>query len=378
LARLVVIGPVYEDLDEFRGSGTCTFADGWLRVNPITTNIMNAQTLGRGDGAGFAYFDASTVYYAFDFRVELLPGSGSEEIFRAEDSVEDRKMTVRINSDGTLSAYAADGTTLLATGTTGLSLSTVYRIGVKVGREILGNPAPWEIKINDVSEISGTGTLGAFNGAFRLGKTTNRSSQTIDVYYRNIRVDDADYPVAATVGAMIVTGKGAYNQWQASIGNPWECVDENPHNSDDDYITTSTSGAASTFELKNPARAGITGTILSVSSYAVAREVGTGNNGAFQLRLRSGNTDDDTTSGGMLNTYQSRTKTYETNPATGLAWVKRDLKTVEVGVETNNTQETRCTAICAIVEYIPRSRVSQLINGSLTDGNIVTGLKYVD
>jgi hypothetical protein len=354
--------------------------DYCLRVNPTTTatGIFNLNTYASSGASN--NISLTTLWASCWFRVETLPSADSEECFATFAASSVRKLQFRITSTGTIDAYNADGTTLLASGTTVLSTGVWYRVEWKCGIESGGGSnAPYELKINGVSEYSGTnGVLGTGNCAVvRLGKVANRNGRSIDLYYDDLILDDADYPsttlsTTAKVIRLDPNDAGNTSGWTGSYTD----VDDVPHDSDTTYISTSTSAAAHTVALEDAATAGITGTVHAVKSQAIAREEPSVTS-ALNLRLRSNTTDNDTANLNLSTSYAMVAKVYTTDPATSSAWALSALDSVQVGVEANAAVEHRCTMLCAMVLFTPASNANTI--QGVTKGQItLSGLNTRD
>lgn len=318
-----------------------------LRVNPTTT-ATGVFRIGKhaATGAG-TDINVATTYVRFYFRIATAPASLSEEIFSlTSTSGGSMKCAVRLDSDRKLSFYN-QANVLVSTGATVLATDTWYRIDVKAGN---GTTAAWEVRIDGVSEISGTADLVAANSSnCRIGKQTNRNGQTIDVYYDDFAVADDDYPPAGAIEGMIPNADGNYTAWTASAGSDYQCVDDVPHNSDTDYISSSTAAQVTTAALESAASAGISGTVNAVKALVIVR-AGSGS-GGVQQRTRSGSTDLDTTTMTTSTTYEICAQVHNTDPATSAAWLLAALDSVEVGVDQTGIVETRCTLAMAEVDF---------------------------
>jgi len=370
MARLNIAGFETGDLTEFLStSGTCSVnavtkrTGGYsFRSNPTTTAVGWGRLATVAASGAATPFNLATIWHRFYFLCHTAPLPGlpedpppSEEICEIRDTAAAVKFCVRIDSNRHLVAYAADGTTLLAQGTTVLALDTWYRIEINCAT---GNPAAYEVLINGVSELSGTGNVGtANNGYIYLGKVTDRNGQTVDFYYDDWTADDAAYPGAGQIEVMQPDGNSAvYTGWTASAGDKYACVDEIPHNSDTDYIGSSTNAAAYTATLESAANAGISGTINCVKSIGVQRKTGVQTN-SVKVRLRSSTTDSDT-SGVSSTAYVFCAKVFAVNPADSQAWETTDLDGIEVGVVNGAAYAARCTMVCAMVDFRPPTNYS--------------------
>lgn len=312
-----------------------------LRTNPSTTAagrhlFTNIAT----NGASGTGFNVDNLYTTFYFRYATLPSSNDEPIFQAVGSSGGLKLELRINSSGNLAAYDTTPS-LLTTGTTALSANTWYRLDVLVGT---GATASWEVQINGTSEISGTGNLNTQqNGDVRLGKAINRNGNTIDFFYDDAVFNDSAYTTTPQVVRMDPDGTGNYAAWTGDNTD----VDEIPHDSDTTYITSSTMADEETETLESSSAAGVVGTIAATKSIAIVRDEGAAS--AIQVRLRSGSTDNDTTSNDPGATYILRAKVYTTDPADSAAWTSGDLDALEVGVENISTGALRVTMLSVMV-----------------------------
>ncbi len=329
-----------------------------LRCNPTTTNLGYFIMAGIDSSGRRFYFDQATLYYKFMFRVDTLPAATSEEIFISQDSVPGGKLYVRINSTGNLIAYQSNGTTILATGTTALSLATWYRIDIKVGT---GASAPWEVRINGVSEISGTSSsIGSNNNArINLGKAVNRNGNTVDYYFDDVVIETSGYPVDSKIGRLDVTGAGQYLEWGAGAGDgDYRDVDDTPHDSQTTFLMSIVLNQRLSVDCETLAAAGITaGSILSVKPVILCRESAAGT-ASFQAGLRSASTDDYATAQDSPKgtTYISRGKIYETDPATSAAWTASGVDAAQPLLrytEVAGIVAINCTSMCLMVEYVP-------------------------
>jgi hypothetical protein len=316
-----------------------------VRANPTTTATGFVRVGAPAAGGNNTQYATATAYITFYFRYATKPASNSEPFFSAVDNLPNDKLSLRLNSSGNATVHNAAGT-LIATGSTVLAVNTWYRIDVKVGT---GGSGAWEVKINGVSEASGTASLGINDNSFiLLGKHVNVNGQTVDFFYDDVWIDNAAFPTGeVAVQVMQPDGDGSSTDWTGA----YTAVDELPHNSDTDFISTSTSGHVELVTLESAAAAGITGTVLAVKSIGIVRDEG--GSSAFNIRLRSGGTNSNTSNNDPGTNYSLRSKVNETDPATSAAWLLAALDSIEVGVVANAAVAHRCTMLCAMVAYTP-------------------------
>lgn len=321
-----------------------------LRRNPVTTGTA-ATTLRTGGADGTpGVFSAATAYYRFYIYVAALPGSGYEAIFNARDSSSGLKLILQIGSDGTLRVLNEIVGTL-GTTTETISTSTWTRIEVQVGT---GTDAPWELRIDGTTVLSGTSSLlGTNNNAlFQLGKFEDNAGQGYDIYFDDVRIDNDGFPGAGEVKRVAVDGVGSDTAWSSSGGGSSVASDVNtfPFADDGAYAVTSTNPSAQTYSLESAASAGITGTINAVRAHSYCRDVG--GTSAVKLRVRSGSNVYDS-SAADLGSYDQQTHTFSGEPVSGDPWTATLLNALEIGVVSESTEQTRCQGICAQVEYTP-------------------------
>jgi len=324
------------------------------KVNPTTTAVGYYEIAQYAATGERGLFNSATLWYQFYIYITTLPASNSEELMSAHDISNFYKFALRVNSTGKLMAFASDGTTQLGIdGATTISTTTWYKIGVKVGT---GASAAYEVKINDSSELSGTGNLGTSNNArLTIGKRTNRNGNSVVYNYDDVAIDNADYPTTAQCKAMLVNADGALTVWTigAGSGDKWQQVDDLPNDGDTSYLlSTVVIGEAYTAALQSTAAAGISGTILAVKACGVFKRNTT--TSEVDLRFRSATTNSDAPNYNAGASYAAIFKLFTTDPATSAAWLLPALDSIEVGgVSSNTSYQIRGTMFCALVWYIP-------------------------
>jgi len=260
-----------------------------------------------------------------------------------------------LTSAGNLELYDSTGTKCGNTGSTVISANTKYRIEGKIPT---GTSAAAEIKVNGVSEITGTCNFLTNNfGGIAPGKWTNRNGNTVDYFYDDIAIDDTTYPGDGSVVWLVPTSDGTTMQWLGgtNASNYLE-VDERPFDTDTTYIAKSTATSeVALFNVADAATAGVTGTIKAIKTYSRFRSsIGTA---ATSVRASSNNTTSDTTAYAVGTGYISHFKLLATDPNTGLAWTTGGIDALQVGViDTATISTVRATTVGAFVDYtVPTS-----------------------
>ncbi len=359
----------FETADDFESgsgiNGTASIQNGTarnggyaLRVNPTGVNSGYYPFQGLAATGGTTTFTSNTDRYVrCYFNFATAPASASEEIFRIR-SVAGRGVKtfiVRLSSAAKLLAYA-DGS-LLATGTTTLSSGTWYLLQIK---RLLGSTAAWEVKINGASELSGTTNFsGSTGGVVDFGKFTNRNSQAIDVFFDDVMVSDSAYPGDGQTVILLPNANGTFQNWTigAGSGSHFQVVDERPINGDTDYLLSDlVSGDAETEALFD-ATGTVSGTVNCAKALAVVKQHTAG--GTFQLRMRSGSVNTDTSNFTLTSIYQTLAKLFATDPNTSAAWTAGGLDGVETGGVTQSAVlQGRMTFTAMTVDYTPSAVVT--------------------
>lgn len=334
-----------------------------LRTNPNTTGSGWFDFRGYNPGGTGTAINGNTIFLRFYFRYATKPAALSEPIIRSF-SQNFTKLELRINSDGNLVAYDT-GLVSLATGTTVLAQDTWYRINVEINT---GATAAYEVLVDGVSDMSGTGDLSteAHRGV-EFGKT-NRNGNSVDFFYDDIIISDSAQPSAGAVKTMLPNANGTYQDFTvgAGVGDHYTLVNETPNDGDTSYlVSTLSAGEAETFALEDTATVGISGTINAVKAMAIVKRDGAAN-GTVEVRIRSASTDSDNGGAQAGVAYVDLAHILDTDPATGTTWLVSALDSVETGVqEDETTDRTRLTRTSIQVDYTPAAA------GGLKKGSVV-------
>lgn len=324
-----------------------------LRSNPTTTGTgygavppaLNANGTQKGGTTG-----VSNLYLRFYLRIDTLPAASDEEIaWIATEATTATFIQFRVTSAGLVKMYKNHASpTVVATGTTVLSTGIFYRLEIHLGAN--SATAPYELKIDGVSEFSGTidESTASIWGEIRLGKSINRNGQSVDFYYDDVAIDDSAYPGAGQVNILKPNATGTTSAWTNGAGTSPTNVAEVPHDSDTGYITSSTNGNVTTVNLDSSATGGVSGTIAATKVVGIVRDEGGAS--SMSIRAKSSATNSDTTAVDPGATYVALAKLLATDPNTSAAWTTSGLDALEIGVVNAASVAVRCTALYAMVE----------------------------
>lgn len=353
-----------------------------LRANPTTTNNGGLTFNGfNADGSRGNVLAVTDSYVQFWFRYATKPSSNDEEIMTITPGAGGtHKIGLRLDSSGVLKLYD-NALSLIATGTTVLSQDTWYKLEVSCGTS--ATVGPYELKINDVSEFSGTGNTSANTaGAINLGKVTDRNSNSVDFFYDDFVYSDSAFISGdIAVKELIPDADGSTMSWSAGTGSSnYLEVDESPTRSDADYVQSLTGAGAKValFDLSSTTTEGISGTMLAFKGLIATRE-NTSVTSATNIRVRSNTTNSDSSTRNGSTAVASQTRLLENDPDTGTAWTTGGLDAVEVGAVENNSVAVRCVYARGFVLYVPpaptgqpfskRTQTIPFLGGSLRTNN---------
>ncbi|HLJ93650.1 MAG TPA: Ig-like domain-containing protein [Gemmataceae bacterium] len=227
-------------------SQTAAHQGGTIVTSPALDGMFSLQLL-RNNSAAWAeigepddqtFYNLPTAFYSFEFQYASQTGEGG--VVNFEDPSGSYKAALHLSASGKLLFYDASGN-LLATGTTTLNANQTYTISATIG------PGTWDVRINGVLEMSGTGNLGKpGNGAIRLG---GNSPYTTDYYYDDVAISPNVVPAGglvvnpagqqtATEGVPATISLGSISEATPNAvlnGNPWTVTvnwgDMTPNNS---------------------------------------------------------------------------------------------------------------------------------------------------
>ena len=177
-----------------------------ISTNPALDGAYSAQLQRTNSVAdveirqsGSSYYSLPTAYYSFVFQPASQTGEGG--VVNFQDTGSGYKAALHLNSSGYLLFYDNSGH-LLATGTNQLLAGQTYTISAKIGT---GSTAAWEVRVNGLYDMSGTGNLGSNNnGSILLG---GGSAYTTNYYYDDVSINSQDYPQRGLVNvANFATG----------------------------------------------------------------------------------------------------------------------------------------------------------------------------
>ncbi len=364
MARVNICGFETGDFAETTAQGatnsiqTTTVRSGTyaLRCNPAASGngFVKFSTLA-ADGTALGS-SAVTSYTRFYFLFLTAPSSGTAAILSVLGTSSD-KFAVKLDSNKNLSAWDS-GTQIGSAGTTVLVSGVWYCIEVKVGSG--ASNVAWEIRIDGVSELSGSSTLIDSGNAnsFYFGNNGNYTLlASVDLYFDDIAIDDAAYPGPGSVVRLDPAADVAKTNWLNQAGsstNEYLSVDDlgagAGHDTDTTYVVTSTAGTI-TFTVSFPALSTrqIIGTINEMKVLVWGRDTGTAL--TWQINLRPASNTQTTTAGDFGASYAMLGILYKTKGGTDALTIA-NVNTCQASIIKTQSQarELRCTCIALMLD----------------------------
>ena len=322
------------------------------RIVPTGTNTGAWRMNGLTTTGDLVNIDKATTYDTFYFRYATKPASDEEEMWSANFSatVTDHKYSLRLDSDGNVNGYNADGT-LTDSGTTVLSANTWYKIQISVGTS--ATVGAYELKINDVTEFSGTTNTSATNHfGHYFGKIVNQNGQSVEFFYDDIHIDDSVFLAGDKIIRINPVANGSTMQWTGGTnGSDYQEVDETLLDSDTTYVQSVNDGDVALFDLTDTATAGISGNVYAVFGAMYIKE--TGVDSQATIRFRSGSTNSNSTTFNQNTNYTAKMKILDEDPDTTSEWTISAIDALEFGaVQTDVSGGTESRLTQAAVEVL--------------------------
>ena len=302
----------------------------------------------------FSGFNAATIYAFFGFYIDTLPTSGSECIFEFRNSAVFKAM-LQITPTGEIDLYKPAGLGLVKVvdGTTQLQTGQWYTIELTVGT---GFDSVYELRINQVTEYSGTDNFGNINhDNLRLGIGSRKTLDSPVFYYDDLVVRDDGFPGDSYVSMLTVDGQGIHTNWLFDYTR----VDEIPMNMDADFIAANQATRKESVTCISCDDAGVAAgaNLIAVKGNWYTRLV-SGLGPSLQYFIRYASTEEGT-SGEDVVTLDYLYRAY----ILARTWTRAEVDGLEAGVllYIGTGAYARCTMINVCVLWQPGSRVQNRV-----------------
>jgi hypothetical protein len=278
---------------------------------------------------------ATTVITGFGFKLEIL--NGSRTIFRCYEPSTTAGFEVRTTAGGELAAYRAG--TLLGTSTgAGIKPGPWYYIEIK---SAISNTAGTAIiKVNEVqvlnlsSQDTQVGATAEYRQYQLMGSAVFPHNFSFDDWYI---CDDSgsqnnDFLGSIRVDGILPDGDSGTINWTPSTGTVNSAlVDENPHNTDTDYVESSTSTDQDLYDY-----AAVPTTLDTIHGLQINTIVRETDASDFTLKtlIYSGTTSSADSAQAIAGTsYETLYRISELDPDTTSAWTSSGINSAQFGIE---------------------------------------------
>jgi hypothetical protein len=313
-------------------------------VSFVTGRFGNGLRVTDGNQPGFAYkyLGAGHATWIVGFAFNLNADAGaSKDIFYLLDGT---SIQVYLQYEtGTRRIRLLNGSgALLGTGTTGMVTGVWYYVELKV---TIGNSAqPYEVRINENVEITGTGDTqntanASANGIELASGSSNVTSRARD--FDDLYVCDGsgstnnNYLGDIRVECLMPNGNGATSNFVGSDSNSTDnylLVDEVPPNDDTDYVVGTSVGDKDTYAYGDLTTTA--GTVFGIQMCPRHRKADAGGRTVKTVTRLSGGTEEDGASMIVFDSYLYDYSIRETKPGGG-AWSVSDINGAQFGMKVN-------------------------------------------
>lgn len=323
------------------------FTDGFEERNSAkwdTFSLVANSTTPRTGARSLAFVAASsiatkivgskgTLVVGFGLR-KGSTDSGSNTFVTFIDSATSQ-VGLRINNDGSIAVYRGGSTASTQLGSTSAAgvIPTNAYVYVEFKVVFHASAGSFEVWVDGASIISASGldtTNTANDSADRVRFGNTAVSQDIDDLY----IDDATEHGICKVEHQKPNAAGTFAEFTPSAGSNWQNVDEQAHDSDTTYNSTTTTGHRDSFNHTDLVTA--TGDVIAIQHIYVARKDDVGVREIAELHVQGGSEYAGDTKT-LTTSYQTFLKVRETNPHTGNVYTIAELNS---GVETGYKEIT--------------------------------------
>lgn len=328
----------YDGFDYYSASEA--IARGW-------SNVIDAMSSGRfapGQAAEFTGAAAvsithtlpstyTTIIAGFALNISY-GGTGANQCFAFNNSGSEICALNVNQSTGKLQVWhGAQGTTLVATGTTTINSGSWYYVELKIF--INGASSTVEVHLNGVVEIASTTVnLGSTpTNQIYIGRPNNNPVLQYDDLY--ILDTTGGSPTNTFLGdsrieTLYPSGAGAHTQWTPDSGSNYARVNETIADGDTSFVQDSNAGDRDSYAFTNLSV--LAGTVYAVQTSMYARKDDVAVRQLCAV-ARPGSTDRDGATVTLGTSYAFFNEIRETNPDTTAAWLISEVNASEFGIK---------------------------------------------
>lgn len=344
---------------------TSTFRSGLASYRFLRTGAAGQRAI----GYQFSSTNATTdFYFRFYFRLATL-ASQQYIICRTKTTSSALKVSVRINTDGTLELWNEEDSSQIGLDSSALSLNTWYRIELRVNTTTIASTVV-DARIDGVSFASGTIDLTAGIAIIDLGGLSVSVDSTFEWHIDDIAINNSSgsfqnsYPGVGEIRHLIPNATGDNGDW---TGDNTDIDEITP----DDTTTKISSNTGAQLEDVNlaatPAGIGASDIINVVAVGCRFNGAGASSNAGFKLRVKAsaaGTTEESAEITPTNTTWITNASAsprnysltlYDLPGASTTAWTKTDLDAAQIGVNlsTASTNAAQVSTLWMLVDSTP-------------------------
>lgn len=336
-------------LDGFDSYGTSNGSDAtginhrYTAVQPTNWDVTDGRVSGKAIRAVLSnpsivtpvLGNIATIVVGFAFRYTFNTGSADITLMSLKDG-SNFGVNIRIRPDGDFVIYR--NTTILATAVGSCIGANVWAfLELKVTTHNTLGTVEFRINgetvVNLTNQDTQTGSNAYVDTVGLFGHNASADQHDFDDFYvldTSGSVNN-DFLGSRKVNTIFPTAEGDQIDWTPSTGSDNSAlVDDNPHNSDTDYVSSGTSGHQDIYQHGDLSGSG---DIDGLQAVAICRQTDAT---PFSIKLvaKSGSTVD-TGSGVAIGgtTYVGRHRTLEENPDTTNPWTASEVNSAQFGIE---------------------------------------------
>lgn len=280
----------------------------------LDLNSLNHATLTIGMAISFS--SANTVTFANGAFLTLMESTNTG-------------INVRWNGAGELGVYF--NTTQLAV-TSGLGLHINQWTFIELQVTVHNSAGAYNLKVNGTSLLSASGIdtqpgSNAWTDTVRFGHSaiSNMAESLDDIYVRS----DSTFHGPVKVATIFPTSDSAVDATPSTGGSNFALVDDNPANSDTDYVTANTTDQ----DIYGYGNISAVANVFGVMVNTVCRETDATPFSIKQIAKSGGTTALSSGQGISSTSYVQRRAIWELNPDTTAAWTESEINAAEFGFE---------------------------------------------
>lgn len=326
---------------------------GWTATGTDPTNLVVSASAGRRGGGALALGGGGNINDVMGGRgiaqlatvvigfAHQASAAGTTLCALHDATSSTRQVTLKHNTDGTITAYRGSSVLGTALGTSTLTMTAGGFNFVECKATIHPSAGSVEVRVNGVTFMSLTGqntrsSSNSYANAIRLGWDTNPPAGTTAVFDDLYVCDTSgsvnyDFLGDCRVDTVYPVADGFYGAFTPSTGTShYALVDEAPPNTTD-YVDGAAVGDRDSYDC-GALSALLSETVFGVQVNAAALKDDSGTR-SLATMARSGSTNSDGSTVALATSQGILSQVFESDPASAGAWTESAVNSAEFGVK---------------------------------------------